>query len=414
MLNDYFEAPATLRRLRAGVAGPYMDGLAGSLSSAGYPKWTAGGLIRGAVHFGGWAETQTPIERWSEDLLDGFRIHLGGCSCLRRNCGVFSDAVPGARRLLEHLRSCNVIPPRILTLRVEPPVVEGFTSWMRHHRGATELTVLAFLPHIRALVVSCGANPAEYDIKSLRSFVLNRAKEHGRSRAKMVVTAVRAFLRYLVVNGDVRPGFVTAIPTVAEWHLSSLPRYLPAESVVRIVEACNSSAPIDLRDRAVLLLLARLGLRGCDVRELRFSDIDWPAGRIKLAGKGRREAILPLPQEVGDAVLAYIEKARPASRDERVFLGVRAPFGPLETSSAISCIVEKAIRRAGIKAPSYGGHILRHSAATEMLRQGAPLVTISRLLRHRSPQTTTLYAKVDVDLLREVAQPWHGTGVASC
>ena len=414
MLNDFFEAPATLSRHRAGAAGPFMDGLAASLAAAGYAKWTARGLIRGAVHFGRWAEARLQIDAWSEDLFPEFRLHLGGCSCLRRNGGLYQDAIPGARRLLEHLRRCGEVSPRALPPDTDPPILRGFIDWMRVQRGATEGTISAFAFHVRALIAACGIEPAEYQVGRLRSFVANRSREHGRSRAKMVVTATRAFLRYLAVKGDVRPALAAAIPTVAEWRLSSLPRYLPSESVERIIAACDSSTPVNLRDRAVLLLLARLGLRGGDVRALRLSDIDWKAGRVRLSGKGRREAILPLPQDVGDALFAYVERARPESPDERVFLQVRAPFGPLDTSSAISCLVEKAIRKAGVEAPSHGGHILRHSAATELLRQGASLPAISRILRHRSPQTTTLYAKVDVGLLSSIAQPWPSPEVASC
>lgn len=158
---------------------------------------------------------------------------------------------------------------------------------------------------------------------------------------------------------------------------------------------------------AILLLLARLGLRGGDIVRLRLGDIDWEGGRVQVAGKGRREVRLPLPQEVGDAILAYLRVRRPAASD-RVFLRARAPWRSLADNSSVSAIVDRAITRAGVSAPTHGAHLLRHSAATAMLGDGISLPSIGIVLRHRSLETTVYYAKVDVEMLRTVAQPWPG------
>jgi site-specific recombinase XerD len=201
-----------------------------------------------------------------------------------------------------------------------------------------------------------------------------------------------------------------AIPGFASWQLSSVPKFLVAEDVERVIRSCTEDAN-GLRDRAVLLLLARLGLRASEVAQLKFGDIDWHRGGITVCGKSRRQESLPLPQEVGDAILLYLNQGRPALQVSEVFISVLAPFRAL-TRASVTHIVRSALRRTGIKAPINGAHVLRHSAATNMLRQGASLAGVGAVLRHRSPMTTAHYAKVDFGLLSEIAQPWPE--VVSC
>jgi len=175
------------------------------------------------------------------------------------------------------------------------------------------------------------------------------------------------------------------------------------------VAACSSNTTVGMRDRAIVLLLARLALRAGDIVHLRLGDIDWKEGWILVSGKGRRESRLPLPKEVGEALAAYVTGARPLVDTDTLFVRSRAPLRGLSSHCAISVIVARAMRRAGINCPSRGAaHILRHSAATTMLRQGASLQEIAAVLRHRSIATTSIYAKVDVLALQEIAQPWPG------
>ncbi len=203
------------------------------------------------------------------------------------------------------------------------------------------------------------------------------------------------------------------MPTVPEWRLSSLPRYLEAPDVERVVASCDLSTGHGLRDHAILLLLSRLGLRAGDIVAMRVDEIDWLRGRLLVRGKSHREAVLPLPQDVGDALLAYLVRGRPRSDSPRVFLTVLAPTRPFASSSAVSDVVRFALARAGIRnPPTRGAHLLRHSAATAMLRAGGTLETIATVLRHRSSDTTAYYAKVDVAMLQRIAQPWPGG--ASC
>ena len=204
-----------------------------------------------------------------------------------------------------------------------------------------------------------------------------------------------------------------AVPKVPTWRLAKLPRYLPDADLERIVAACDRPGATARRDRAMVLLLARLGLPASDVVALRLCDLDWKQGRLHVAGKQRRETRLPLPQDAGDAILGYIKAERPTAATDHVFLTARAPIHPI-SASGLGDVVWRLIDRAGIQAPSHGAHILRHSLATRLLREGATLDTIGAVLRHRDADTTAIYAKVDTDLLRQVAQPWPGAEVSSC
>ena len=302
------------------------------------------------------------------------------------------------------------------SLRVRhPPLTSGLRlensgRGCTQHRGLTETTLDVYQGILVGLLEALGDDARAYSAEALRSFVLNRARPHGIYRAKSIVVAVRSFVRFLGATGRCPPGMEHAIPGFASWQLSSVPRFLVAEDVERVIGSCTDYV-FGLRDRAVLLLLARLGLRAGEVAHLKFSDIDWRNGSIAVCGKGRRQELLPLPQEVGNAILVYLNQGRPSLRVPEVFTSVLAPLRAL-TRAAVTQIVRSALRRAGVKAPVNGAHVLRHSAATTMLRQGASLAGVGAVLRHRSPMTTAHYAKVDFALLSEIAQPWPE--VSSC
>jgi integrase/recombinase XerD len=284
------------------------------------------------------------------------------------------------------------------------PILGEFRVWMRQHRGLTDASLDVYQGILIRLCDTLGGDPQIYTAEALRGFVLEQARRHRIWRAKSITVAVRAFLRFLGAAGRCPPGMEHAIPGFASWQLSSVPRFLVAEDVERLIASCPAGAK-GLRDKAVLLLLARLGLRASEVAQLKFADIDWTHGQLTVSGKGRRQERLPLPQEVGVALLHYLRQSRPPLPAPMVFTSITAPVRPL-TRAAVTHIVRAALRRTGIKAPINGAHLLRHSAATAMLRQGASLAGIGAVLRHRSPRTTVHYAKVDFGLLSEVAQPW--------
>lgn len=252
-----------------------------------------------------------------------------------------------------------------------------------------------------------GEEPDKFDARSLREFVLEVSQRRGLAAAKTCTTALRMFLRFLIAEGRCAAGLDAAIPILAHWRLATLPRYLEADDVERLIASCDSASPVGLRDRAILLLLARLGLRAGDIVQLRLDDIDWKGAWIHVCGKSRRRTRLPLTDEVGQAVVAYLEAGRPPTDTDVLFVRCRAPVQAFASHCAVSVIVDQAFRRAGVRRPSRGAaHLLRHTLATSMLRHGASLQDIALLLRHRSIATTQIYAKVDVVALRKIAQPW--------
>jgi integrase len=221
-----------------------------------------------------------------------------------------------------------------------------------------------------------------------------------------LTTSLRAFLRYLAVKGRCRADLADVVPGYAHWRLADLPRYLAAEQVNRLIAACDGEVVARRRDRAIVLLLARLALRAGDVAQLRLDDIEWETGSLRVSGKSRYEVRLPLPQDVGDAIVAYLGCRLSTCPSDYVFLRNIAPFRPFRRGDGISSVVKRLMQRAGIVAPVKGAHVLRHTAATEMLRHGVPLEKIGLVLRHRGIDTTAFYAKADVALLKQIAQPW--------
>ncbi|MBC8379268.1 MAG: tyrosine-type recombinase/integrase [Planctomycetes bacterium] len=313
-----------------------------------------------------------------------------------------------ARLFLKHLRGSGVITAPVIESTAQDPVlIAEFCQWMHQQRGTSDLTLYNYSLSIRDLLKRLGEDPVRFDARSLRQFVLEKSQHSGWAAAKKCTTALRMFLRFLIAEGKCAAGLDAAIPVLAHWRLSSLPRYVQPEEVERIITSCDLNAPVGRRDRAILLLLARLGLRAGDIVKLRLGDIDWQGAWLYVSGKGRRQARLPLTQEVGYAIVEYLQDGRPQTDTDVLFIRSRAPFRAFASHCAISVIVAQAMRRAGVTCRSRGAaHVLRHSVATSMLRQGASLQDIATILRHRSIETTEIYAKVDVATLREIAQPW--------
>jgi site-specific recombinase XerD len=257
------------------------------------------------------------------------------------------------------------------------------------------------------LFSSLGEDPRSYNAQSLRQFVLELSQKSGYGKTKMCTSALRMFLRFLISEGKCDDNLDSAIPVVAHWRLSSLPRYIQPEEVERVIASCDLCTPVGRRDRAILLLLARLGLRASDIVQIRLGDINWKEADIRVSGKGRCQTRLPLTQEVGDAIVDYLLAGRPQTNTDALFIRACPPFRSFASHCAVSFIVAQAMCRAGVSRPSRGAaHVLRHSAATSMLREGASLYEIAAVLRHRSIGTTQIYAKVDVTALQKIAQAW--------
>lgn len=408
MLRSYFESPFTLERLRSGPSAPYMDGFAEHLENEGYAFEVARRHLRVASHLGHYVETQDlGLDAVVFDVLERFGQHLGCCRCPQSNGGTTDDVVYGAKRFLRYLGTSDSLEVANFKKEKapEPELVIRFKDWLENDCGLSESTLRIYGGTVMALIDSLGSDPAKYDPISLRDFMIERFKDIGRESENHLVSGLRKFLRYLIDQGECPVGLERAIPTVAGWRHGSLPSYLSATEVDQIIDACEDTSLMGIRDKAIILLLARLGLRAGDVADLRLSLIDWSDGSFLVSGKSRREERLPLSQEIGDAMVAYLKK-RPQVGEDRVFLRIPAPHRPFIRNNSVSQIVTRRMRRAGVSAPRYGAHILRHTAATQMLRKGVSLYKIGSVLRHRSMDMTAYYAKVDVELLREVAQPW--------
>lgn len=415
MFGTCLEAPVTPRRSCSGEFGIHLDAFAASFGEAGYRPCSLRTFVRAATHLCCWAERLgLGVTSFDESTLRRFKRHLSQCKCPRRRKGLSQSAFRGAEQLLAHLRRCGVIAPA----QVDPAprfgeASERFCLWMARHRGLAAVTIQGYQHYLRPFLAALGEDPAAYEPVRISAFVIQHLARRGRDEAKHTVNAIRSYLRYLVAEGRVPAEFAQCVPTVPQWRLSSLPRYLDAADVERVIASCDVSTSKGLRDRAVLLLLARLGARAGDIIAMTVPDVDWTHGTLRVRGKSRREALLPLPQDIGDALLAYLDRGRPRSTSDRMFLTVRAPTRPFSNPATVSEIVAVALQRAGIEdPPSRGAHLLRHSAATAMLRAGSSLDTIGTVLRHQSPDSTALYAKVDLGMLGQVTQPWPGG--ASC
>lgn len=408
MLEFYFENPITIERLRAGPSGQFIDRYSGCLKSAGYSWWTARVYLRAADHIGRFTKVQGRDMRdldWG--ILTLFRTHLPSCSCPGSSRCKTSDVVRGAKHFIEHLRENDIlkIPTVDDRKKIAFPVVLDFQYWLRKHRGLSESTVGHYSQAASQFLTDQGEDPGRYDTKTLRMFVLGQAQIQGYGATKTLISGLRMFMRFLASQGLCRSNLDKAIPAVAFWRHTTIPRSLQNHDLKRILDVCDTTSPMGIRDRAIILLFARMALRAGDVARLCLDDIDWEDGSFLVSGKSRRQTRLPLSQEVGDAILEYLEH-RPESDAPEIFLRSVAPFRAFRSGGSASQVVTRTMRRAGVSASCYGAHALRHTAACEMLRQGLSLYEIGTVLRHKSVEITAHYAKIDVELLKQVVLPW--------
>ena len=410
MLTKLFESAARIQALRDGPCGIYFDAFAQTLILRGYAPITVRRHLRAAEHFANWTDrTGMPVTGPIGPALGRFRRHLQrGGRCPQFGHSFQLQILHGVHLFLTHLQEAGVIRGSAVETTVPAsPMITGFFQWMRQQRGTCTRTLANYERHLRELLVRVGDEPSTWGAHGLREFVLEGSRTCGWSAAKKRTTALRMFLRYLVAEGRCASNWEGAVPVLAHWRLSSLPRYLSDGDVARVIASCDTSSAVGQRDRAILLLLARLGLRAGDIVQMRLRDIDWKEGWIHVSGKGRRETRLPLSREVGDALVMYLTHGRPQTDTDAFFVRSRAPLQAFRSHCAVSVIVDRALARAEVSRPSRGAaHLLRHSAATSMLRHGASLHDVAAVLRHRSVTTTEIYAKVDITALGEIAQPW--------
>lgn len=319
------------------------------------------------------------------------------------------DGAPQAfRRLLEIMRAAGATP-RVAPASRTPAhrVTDEYRDYLSVERSFAPKTVENYSRYVEGFLVDrFGAHRA--DLSQLKlceviCFVRRMARQRNAIFAKGLIIALRSFLRYLFQHEKIEADWAPSVPAIAHWHLTGLPKRLPGETVERILAACDLQTPVGRRDRAILLLLARLGLRGVEVVRLQLDDLDWENAQLTVRSKkGGGSARLPLPADAGRALADYLRRDRPTCTCRNVFVRCVAPHAALNNSAVIGLRVRAAMRRAGVKSARQGAHVFRHTLASEMLRHGASLDEIARLLRHKDHDSTAIYAKVDLGALRRL------------
>jgi integrase/recombinase XerD len=309
---------------------------------------------------------------------------------------------------LVRIGAARPLEPAVVRSPVES-LIERYSFYLVQERGFQADSVRVYVDVAR-LFLSWLSADGDLDLEAVTPaevtrFVLVECHRLRVAAAKAMTTRLRSLLRFTYVQGLTANPLADAVPSVASWRLASLPKALPPSQVACLLKSCDRRKTIGRRDFAVLILLSRLGLRAGEVAGLQLGDIDWRAGELIVRGKGNRTDRLPLPVEVGQAIVAWLVRGRPSCLSPSVFPRVRAPHRAL-SSGGVSAIVWHACQRAGM-AP-VGAHRLRHSAATDMLQAGGSLDEVGQVLRHQRRDTTSIYAKVDRRSLAAVVRPWPG------
>lgn len=411
MVDKFFKFPFTINRFRQGPLAGHIDAFAAQLAEQGYSRVHGQIQLRLIGHFNLWLERKRlTANQLDEDVLAIYLRHL------ERRKRVRSEDVCTLTRLLRLLRTEGVTRYQRVERNPSPreKFLEEYRRYLRDDRGLSDTTLPNMLMFVDRFLAARYPRDhfdfAALNPRDITTFVREETAELSSGRAKLLVTALRSFFRYLRHRGDIDTDLAGCVPCVADWSFSALPKFLPPGTVERILRHADRTTSRGRRDYAILTLLARLGLRSSEVVGLNLEDIDWKLGQITIRGKGGRWSKLPLPPDVGEAIAAYLRHDRPHCSTRTLFVTRCAPITGLRTHCAISRTVARALARAGIDSVRKGGHLFRHTLATEMLRRGASLSEIGEVLRHRSANTTRIYAKVDLTALRRLALPWPGGG----
>ena len=405
--NDRID-PQNFNALTCGPLAVHLKVYAQELYDQGYAVQTAQLQLRMLGNFNRWLQSNcliadeidsSTVERYRRFRIKAGRLRTGDTAALAR--------------MLRILRPSQVEMPS------SPPIARQTVLWefqhyLRQERGLAERSITCYTPVVRAFLAECF--PTEIPdfhrlcASAIADFVQRQAQRTTTKHGANAVSALRSFLRHLLHRGAIDTDLAVCVPTIGTWSLSNVPKFLPAEQIQRVLSSCDRNTAIGKRNYAILLLLARLGLRAGEVVALTLEDLDWEAGLITVRAKGKRVTQMPLPVEAGAAVADYLCQARPHCSCRRVFIRDKAPLVGFANSVAICSLVDRALQRAGVETAYRGSHLFRHSLATQMLKQGASLPEIGDLLRHRRPDTTAIYAKVDLVSLRAIALPWPGGG----
>ncbi len=411
MANPFAEGHIVSEQQRESALGAHINTFKSIVSDLGYSPSTIRSQLNLLRSFTKWVQgNHVVIAKINEGSTDRFLTESGRKGAIRRGDN------RTLHRFLDHLRVEGAIP------HPEPPLNESpltdlksrYEDYLLKERGLSTVTGSRYWPYIqRFLVARFGDNPmrlCELCPQDIDHFLLRHAHERTPKVAQLMVSAMRSFLRFLFRYGETRRDLSTAVPTVPAWRLSEVPKYIKPEEIELVLEACDRTTSVGRRNYSILLLIARLGLRAGEVVALELGDINWRTSEFTIRGKGQSCDRLPLPQSAGEALAIYLKNDRPECSTRRVFVRTRAPYRGLKDSTTVSTIVRRTVERSGLSTPSKGAHLLRHSLATGMLRKGASMAEIGELLRHRSPNSTEIYAKVDIEGLRSIARVWPEKG----
>ena len=388
---------------------PWLSGYAEALNAQSFSRETIHGRLRRIVHFSEWLEQQK-IELASLCASD-----VAQYLETRPLRSQLRDARPSLKRLVEYLRNEGVL----LWEEAAPPptpaerCVQEYVQHLRTQRGLAEGTIVNYAFRARRFLQHRFGHGdivlSQLNADNVIAFVRDEtARLTSRKTMVAVTVSLRAFLRYVHVHGEGMPDLAAQVPRVASWPMASVPRGIARDQAEKLLKSVDRMTPVGRRDYAILLLLTQLGLRASEIVFLTLEDLDWRAGTLTVTLKRARHSVYPLTEEIGNAIADYLRNGRPKSTDRRVFLHARAPFRSFRRGSDLGNMIRDRIARAEVKAPTHGTHQFRHALATQMLQKGASLGEIGDVLGHRSPDTTRIYAKVDIVALRTLALPWPG------
>jgi site-specific recombinase XerD len=409
MLDKLYTYRFAAPRLRSSPLGPWLDSFVGRLENRGYTPWSRRSNVVLAADLGRWmAEQHLSVDGLDEVGIEGYLKHRGTQRERRR---------AACSLMLAHLRAEGVTPLPSATRDSSAGVahLRRYGSYMRTERGAVEGTIEGYVAVIREFLDrrfgSGDVDLAAVRASDIAAYLVDRAAGLSPKRVAYLASALRSFFRFLFVQGGTPTDLSTAPLMSQTKHRANVPRYLSPTEVDRLLDTFDPNTPAGRRNRAILVLLARLGLRAGEVAGLQLDDIRWRSGEIVVRGKGDVIDRLPLLPEVGEALSLYLTKDRPAhAPTRRLFLRLCAPVREVGGRGAVSSVVRAALEKAGLRPQVRGAHLLRHTLATRMIRAGASMTEIAEVLRHRTPRSSAIYAKVDFEALRALAQPWPGIG----
>jgi len=407
--EEYLGRSRLFRRLKSGPDGQLVEVYAARLAKDGLARhgtWRCLNLVGDLLS---WiAGSRSKLTDLDERMVERYLRYRGGKQSIQ----------PGDRaalkRWLSVLRDAgSIAPAALLPITSQDQIFEEFGDYLRRERGLAPKSIIRHQPFIRRFLHEvCPAGVGDLGRISQEEvirYIERHARDWSAESGKAMCWSLRAFLRYLHHRGLNPLALAGCVPSIRQWKLASLPTYLSTAQVQKVLHGCDRATAMGRRDYAILMMLAKLGLRADEVATLTLDDVDWRSGEMLVRAKGRQRARMPIPPDVGAAVVAYLRDGRPKSSCRRLFLRTLAPNVGFASGCAITMIAKTALERAGIRGYAHqGAHIFRHSLATELLRSGATLSEIGQLLRHESHDTTRIYAKVDVDALRTLSLPWPG------